>query len=117
VRLARQDYYFYLASNWRSTGGVHIDMESYEKIYDLKSKYTLPTRIFLDKGTMYNFTIFLTATGTSFYMPDELGLCTGQVKAPGEQGAAPWGLMPWVHLAKGTADVQSGGFFPPVPGF
>uniref|UniRef100_A0A8C0ZXY6 Cation channel sperm-associated protein subunit gamma n=1 Tax=Castor canadensis TaxID=51338 RepID=A0A8C0ZXY6_CASCN len=76
-----QDYYFYLASNWRSTGGVHIDMESYEKIYDLKSKYTLPTRIFLDKGTMYNFTIFLTATGTSFYMPDELGLCTGQVKA------------------------------------
>ncbi|KAB1273917.1 Cation channel sperm-associated protein subunit gamma [Camelus dromedarius] len=61
-----QDYYFYLASNWRSAGKVHIDMTSYEKIYDLKAEYELPERIFLDKGTSYSFSIFLTAQGHLF---------------------------------------------------
>uniref|UniRef100_A0A8C9P4W3 Cation channel sperm associated auxiliary subunit gamma n=1 Tax=Spermophilus dauricus TaxID=99837 RepID=A0A8C9P4W3_SPEDA len=63
-----EDYYFYLASNWLSTGGVHIDMDSYEKIYDLKPDYRLPERIFLDKGGEYHFSIFLTARGHSFEM-------------------------------------------------
>ncbi|XP_048185926.1 cation channel sperm-associated auxiliary subunit gamma [Perognathus longimembris pacificus] len=66
------DYYFYLASNWRSAGGMHIDMESYEKIYDLKPDHKLPERIFLDKGTTYSFSIFLAAQGDSFRMPDDL---------------------------------------------
>ncbi|XP_036732375.2 cation channel sperm-associated auxiliary subunit gamma isoform X5 [Manis pentadactyla] len=61
-----QDYYFYLASNGRSTGNMHIDMASYEKICDLKAKYELPERIFLDKGTSYSFSIFLTARGHSY---------------------------------------------------
>uniref|UniRef100_A0A8C6CSV9 Cation channel sperm associated auxiliary subunit gamma n=1 Tax=Moschus moschiferus TaxID=68415 RepID=A0A8C6CSV9_MOSMO len=56
-----QDYYFYLASNWRSAGSVHVDMTSYEKIYDLKAEKELPERIFLDKGTSYSFSVFLTA--------------------------------------------------------
>ncbi|XP_024589522.1 cation channel sperm-associated protein subunit gamma isoform X4 [Neophocaena asiaeorientalis asiaeorientalis] len=56
-----QDYYFYLASNWRSAGSVHVDMASYEKIYDLKAENELPERIFLDKGTSYRFSVFLTA--------------------------------------------------------
>lgn len=55
-----QDYYFYLANNWRSTGSVHVDMTSYEKIYDLKAENELPERIFLDKGTSYSFSVFLT---------------------------------------------------------
>ncbi|XP_010847485.1 PREDICTED: cation channel sperm-associated protein subunit gamma isoform X10 [Bison bison bison] len=55
-----QDYYFYLANNWRSAGGVHVDMTSYEKIYDLKAENELPERIFLDKGTSYSFSVFLT---------------------------------------------------------
>uniref|UniRef100_A0A8C3VRC4 Cation channel sperm associated auxiliary subunit gamma n=1 Tax=Catagonus wagneri TaxID=51154 RepID=A0A8C3VRC4_9CETA len=61
-----QDYYFYLASNWQSAGSVHIDMASYEKIYDLKAENELPERIFLDKGTTYSFSVFLTARGHSF---------------------------------------------------
>ncbi|KAM5295935.1 cation channel sperm-associated auxiliary subunit gamma [Glossophaga mutica] len=61
-----QDYYYYLASNWQSAGNVHIDMTNYEKIYDLKAEYQLPERIFLDKGTRYRFSVFMTARGHSF---------------------------------------------------
>ncbi|XP_012512434.1 PREDICTED: cation channel sperm-associated protein subunit gamma [Propithecus coquereli] len=64
-----KDYYFYLASNWRSAGGVHIDMDSYEKIYDLEPESELPERIFLDKGAQYNFSIFMTAQGRQFQTP------------------------------------------------
>ncbi|XP_062965956.1 cation channel sperm-associated auxiliary subunit gamma [Cynocephalus volans] len=68
-----EDYYFYLASNWRSAGGVHIDMASYEKIYDLKPDHELPERIFLDKGASYRFSIFVTAQGHSFRLQTNLG--------------------------------------------
>lgn len=40
---------------------MHVDMASYEKIYDLKAENELPERIFLDKGTSYRFSVFLTA--------------------------------------------------------
>ncbi|XP_039710929.1 cation channel sperm-associated auxiliary subunit gamma isoform X2 [Pteropus medius] len=69
-----QDYYFYLASNWRSAGNVHIDMMSYKKLYDLKAGNQLPERIFLDKGTSYRFSIFLTVRGRSFKSESEHGL-------------------------------------------
>ncbi|XP_030617122.1 cation channel sperm-associated protein subunit gamma isoform X2 [Delphinapterus leucas] len=75
-----QDYYFYLASNWRSAGSVHVDMASYEKIYDLKAENELPERIFLDKGTSYRFSVFLTARepeplhGPSFQVQSKVGL-------------------------------------------
>ncbi|KAM6154348.1 cation channel sperm-associated auxiliary subunit gamma [Erethizon dorsatum] len=52
-----QDYYLYLKRNWLSAGGVHIDMASYEKIYNLESKYQLPQCIFLDKGGSYQFSL------------------------------------------------------------
>ncbi|XP_064237423.1 cation channel sperm-associated auxiliary subunit gamma isoform X3 [Aotus nancymaae] len=68
-----KDYFFFLASNWRSAGGVYIDMDSYEKIYNLEPEYELPERIFLDKGTEYSFTIFLSAQGRSFRAQAELG--------------------------------------------
>nr|XP_028695459.1 cation channel sperm-associated protein subunit gamma isoform X6 [Macaca mulatta] len=68
-----QDYYFFLASNWRSAGGVFIEMDSYEKIYNLKSAYELPERIFLDKGTEYSFAIFLSAQSRSFRTMADLG--------------------------------------------
>ncbi|KAL4666257.1 hypothetical protein H8957_011876 [Semnopithecus entellus] len=68
-----QDYYFFLASNWRSAGGVFIEMDSYEKIYNLKSAYELPERIFLDKGTEYSFAIFLSAQSHSFRTMSDLG--------------------------------------------
>nr|XP_035140137.1 cation channel sperm-associated auxiliary subunit gamma isoform X13 [Callithrix jacchus] len=68
-----KDYFFFLASNWRSAGGVYIDMDSYEKIYNLEPEFELPERIFLDKGTEYSFTIFLSAQGHSFRAETELG--------------------------------------------
>ncbi|XP_054396303.1 cation channel sperm-associated auxiliary subunit gamma isoform X4 [Pongo abelii] len=68
-----QDYYFFLASNWRSSGGVSVEMDSYEKIYNLESAYELPERIFLDKGTEYSFAIFLSAQGHTFRTQTELG--------------------------------------------
>ena len=40
---------------------MHVDMTSYEKIYDLKAENERPERIFLDKGTSYSFSVFLTA--------------------------------------------------------
>ncbi|XP_023577324.1 cation channel sperm-associated protein subunit gamma isoform X3 [Octodon degus] len=52
-----QDYYLYLKRNWLSAGGIHIDMASYEKVYDLKSQYQLPQYIFLDKGNSYQFSL------------------------------------------------------------
>ncbi|XP_059522649.1 cation channel sperm-associated auxiliary subunit gamma [Myotis daubentonii] len=61
-----QDYYYYLVSNGKSAGNVHIDMANYKKIYDVKTEYQLPERIFLDKGTSYSFSIFLTFRGHSF---------------------------------------------------
>ncbi|XP_015425554.1 PREDICTED: cation channel sperm-associated protein subunit gamma [Myotis davidii] len=61
-----QDYYYYLVSNGKSAGNVHIDMANYKKIYDIKTEYQLPERIFLDKGTSYSFSIFLTFRGHSF---------------------------------------------------
>ncbi|XP_066874567.1 cation channel sperm-associated auxiliary subunit gamma isoform X6 [Kogia breviceps] len=76
-----QDYYFYLASNWRSAGGVHVDMASYGRIYDLKAENELPERIFLDKGTSYRFSVFLTArepeplhAGASFQVQSRVSL-------------------------------------------
>ncbi|KAM8774577.1 cation channel sperm-associated auxiliary subunit gamma [Rhynchonycteris naso] len=68
-----QYYYHYLASNWKNTGKVYIEMTSYKKIYDLKTEYQLPQRIFLDKGTSYRFSIFLTAQGHSFKSEPEPG--------------------------------------------
>eukprot|EP00070_Physeter_catodon_P027099 XP_028333993.1 cation channel sperm-associated protein subunit gamma [Physeter catodon] len=75
-----QDYYFYLASNWRSAGSVHVEMASYERIYDLKAENELPERIFLDKGTSYRFSVFLTARepeplhGASFQLQSQVSL-------------------------------------------
>ncbi|KAG8524417.1 Cation channel sperm-associated protein subunit gamma, partial [Galemys pyrenaicus] len=60
------DYYFYLASNREKESKVHIDTVSYEKVYDLKAQHELPERIFLDKGSSYSFSVFLTASEVAF---------------------------------------------------
>lgn len=77
-----QHYYFYLASNWQSAGNVHIDMASYEKIYDLKAEHELPERIFLDKGASYRFSIFLSVRGHSFKSEAQSGLWAGPARSP-----------------------------------
>lgn len=52
-------------------------MAHYKKIYDVKAEYQLPELIFLDKGTSYTFSIFLTARGPSFKSELEPGLWAG----------------------------------------
>ncbi|XP_027475435.2 cation channel sperm-associated protein subunit gamma isoform X12 [Zalophus californianus] len=81
-----QDYYFYLASNLQSASNVYIDMASYEKIYDLKAKHELPERIFLDKGTSYRFSVFLTVRGHSFQFRPERVLTTIELSSKVELG-------------------------------
>lgn len=49
-------------------------MNSYEKIYKLRSNHKLPERIFLDKGSSYRFTILLTARGHGFKTSHNLGV-------------------------------------------
>ncbi|XP_077709298.1 cation channel sperm-associated auxiliary subunit gamma isoform X5 [Canis aureus] len=60
------------SSNLQSASNVYIDMTSYEKIYDLKAKHELPERIFLDKGTSYSFSVFLTVRGHSINLQERV---------------------------------------------
>ncbi|EHA98178.1 Cation channel sperm-associated protein subunit gamma [Heterocephalus glaber] len=70
-----QDYYLYLERNWLSAGGVHIDMASYEKIYNLKSEYQLPQFIFLDKGNSYRFSLKMRSKeGSAFLVQRKLAV-------------------------------------------
>ncbi|XP_032179261.1 cation channel sperm-associated protein subunit gamma isoform X8 [Mustela erminea] len=76
-----QDYYFYLASNLQSASNVYIDMASYEKIYDLKAEHELPERIYLDKGTSYGFSIFVTVRGHLLEFQPERVLTTLELRS------------------------------------
>uniref|UniRef100_A0A674I946 Cation channel sperm associated auxiliary subunit gamma n=1 Tax=Terrapene triunguis TaxID=2587831 RepID=A0A674I946_9SAUR len=53
------EYFFYVASNGNSSGGVYVNMESYVKIYDLQPNNQLPSKIYLDKNNVYSFSVFL----------------------------------------------------------
>ncbi|XP_043357342.1 cation channel sperm-associated protein subunit gamma isoform X3 [Dermochelys coriacea] len=53
------EYFFYVASNGNSSGGVYVNMESYLKIYDLQPNNELPSKIYLDKNNVYSFSVFL----------------------------------------------------------
>ncbi|XP_044932689.1 cation channel sperm-associated protein subunit gamma isoform X6 [Mustela putorius furo] len=81
-----QDYYFYLASNLQSASNVYIDMASYEKIYDLKAEHELPERIYLDKGTSYGFSIFVTVRGHSLEFQPERVLTTLELRSKVDLG-------------------------------
>uniref|UniRef100_A0A8C4Y9E6 Cation channel sperm associated auxiliary subunit gamma n=1 Tax=Gopherus evgoodei TaxID=1825980 RepID=A0A8C4Y9E6_9SAUR len=52
-------YFFYVASNGNSSGGVYVDMEGYTKIYDLQPNNQLPSKIYLDKNNVFSFSVFL----------------------------------------------------------
>lgn len=68
-------YYFYLSSNRKSVGKVHLDPSTYEKIYNLKAKNSLPKRIFLDKGNKYTFSIYLTPKTHSSLQHNSACMC------------------------------------------
>uniref|UniRef100_A0A8C8S281 Cation channel sperm associated auxiliary subunit gamma n=1 Tax=Pelusios castaneus TaxID=367368 RepID=A0A8C8S281_9SAUR len=58
------EYFFYVASNGNSSGGVYVNMESYVKIYDLQPNNKLPNKIYLDKNNVYSFSVFLSIRST-----------------------------------------------------
>ncbi|KAL7980780.1 hypothetical protein Chor_001934 [Crotalus horridus] len=54
------EYFNYKASNWKSLGGIYVDMANYAKIYNLMPDNDVPDTIYLDKNTAYSFNVFLT---------------------------------------------------------
>ncbi|XP_065277157.1 cation channel sperm-associated auxiliary subunit gamma [Emys orbicularis] len=71
------EYFFYVASNGNSSGGVYVNMESYVKIYDLQPNNQLPSKIYLDKNNVYSFSVFLSVRSTTESMgemPEENSL-------------------------------------------
>ncbi|XP_070805861.1 cation channel sperm-associated auxiliary subunit gamma [Pituophis catenifer annectens] len=54
------EYFNYMASNWKSLGGIFVDMNNYAKIYNLMPQNDLPRNLYLDKNTAYTFNVFLT---------------------------------------------------------
>ncbi|MBN3318432.1 CTSRG protein, partial [Atractosteus spatula] len=61
-KVVYEDYYFYLASNRLSSGGVYVSMQDYAKVYSSPGTKPLPDRIYLDRGTSYSFSVYLTAS-------------------------------------------------------
>ncbi|KAG8143563.1 hypothetical protein E2320_000774 [Naja naja] len=55
-----REYFSYKASNWKSLGGIYVDMANYAKIYNVMPDNDLPQYIYLDKNTAYSFNVFLT---------------------------------------------------------
>ncbi|XP_054855507.1 cation channel sperm-associated auxiliary subunit gamma-like [Eublepharis macularius] len=58
------EYYFYVAGNRNSSGGVYVDMADYDKVYKLKPNNVLPPQIYLDKNNTYTFFVFLSIRTT-----------------------------------------------------
>uniref|UniRef100_A0A5F8H5E0 Cation channel sperm associated auxiliary subunit gamma n=1 Tax=Monodelphis domestica TaxID=13616 RepID=A0A5F8H5E0_MONDO len=54
-------FYYYQASNFQSAFGVYINMNSYGKDYTKRTTYLFPDYIYLDKGTIYSFSIYLSS--------------------------------------------------------
>ncbi|XP_077192649.1 cation channel sperm-associated auxiliary subunit gamma-like isoform X2 [Paroedura picta] len=53
-------YYSYVASNRNSSGGVHVNMANYVKVYNQLASNAMPETIYLDKNNVYNFSVFFT---------------------------------------------------------
>lgn len=84
-----QDYYYYLSSNWLATEGMYIDMNSYQKLYNISKDSELPEIVFLDKGNSFSFTVFLSSHDTN----TNSGPWAGPTWQP--RGGA-WSLSGWV---------------------
>ncbi|GCC31427.1 hypothetical protein chiPu_0009885 [Chiloscyllium punctatum] len=57
-----QHYYFYLASNKLSKGGFYVEAYDYRKHYDANINDPLPSVIYLDKSSSYEFIVYLTVS-------------------------------------------------------
>ncbi|XP_044524534.1 cation channel sperm-associated protein subunit gamma-like [Gracilinanus agilis] len=56
-----KNFFVYLASNFQSTYGLYINMDSYVKSYKQEKSDRLPQYIYLDKGDIYSFSVYLTS--------------------------------------------------------
>ncbi|XP_077192652.1 cation channel sperm-associated auxiliary subunit gamma-like isoform X5 [Paroedura picta] len=56
----QEQYYSYVASNRNSSGGVHVNMANYVKVYNQLASNAMPETIYLDKNNVYNFSVFFT---------------------------------------------------------
>ncbi|XP_060113740.1 cation channel sperm-associated auxiliary subunit gamma-like [Heteronotia binoei] len=51
-------YYSYVASNRNSSGGIYVNMANYVKVYNMQASNALPEIIYLDKNSVYNFSVY-----------------------------------------------------------
>nr|XP_060640318.1 cation channel sperm-associated auxiliary subunit gamma-like [Anolis sagrei ordinatus] len=58
------EYYYYMASNWKSSGGIYVDMANYVKIYNIMPNNLLPKTIYLDKEQTFLFSVYLSLRTT-----------------------------------------------------
>ncbi|KAH0631539.1 hypothetical protein JD844_005906 [Phrynosoma platyrhinos] len=59
-----REYYYYMASNWKSSGGIYVDMANYVKIYNLMPNNLMPKTIYLDKKQTFVFSVYLSIRTT-----------------------------------------------------
>ncbi|XP_062818452.1 cation channel sperm-associated auxiliary subunit gamma isoform X2 [Anolis carolinensis] len=58
------EYYYYMASNWKSSGGIYVDMANYVKVYNIRPNNLLPEIIYLDKKQTFLFSVYLSLRTT-----------------------------------------------------
>nr|XP_016852606.1 PREDICTED: cation channel sperm-associated protein subunit gamma [Anolis carolinensis] len=58
------EYYYYMASNWKSSGGIYVDMANYVKIYNIRPNNLLAKTIYLDKKQTFLFSVYLSLRTT-----------------------------------------------------
>lgn len=75
--LCTQDYYFYLFSNRLAAEGMYINMNAYQKLYNLSSDYSMADFVFLDKGNWFSITAALLSHKDTFTSADSPGLWSG----------------------------------------
>ncbi|XP_006540145.1 cation channel sperm-associated protein subunit gamma 1 isoform X10 [Mus musculus] len=68
-----KDYFFYLFSNRLAAEGIYINMNAYQKLYNMSGDYGIPDLFFLDKGNWFTFTVVLLSHQDTFTSSDSQG--------------------------------------------
>lgn len=56
---------------------MYINMNSYQKLYNITGDYGIPELIFVDKGTWFSFNVVLLSHEDTFTSSDSKGLWSG----------------------------------------
>uniref|UniRef100_A0A140LJ05 Cation channel sperm associated auxiliary subunit gamma 2 n=2 Tax=Mus musculus TaxID=10090 RepID=A0A140LJ05_MOUSE len=68
-----KDYFFYLFSNRLAAEGIYINMNAYQKLYNMSGDYGIPDLFFLDKGNWFTITVVLLSHQDTFTSSDSQG--------------------------------------------